>query len=93
MLSTVGFNNELTPEFLASVLKATDRNWPLNTRFSIKTLFSAVYDLQKLRIYLYYNRQIDKPFVLDVQRELAKTKDYRKVSLKDLISNENTNLQ
>jgi hypothetical protein len=50
------------------------------------TLYSVIYDLQKLRIYLYYNRQFDTPYVLDVKKELDKTTDYRKISLKDLIS-------
>ena len=82
MLSDIGVQGDLTVEFMASVLNATHQN-----RFSsVKTLYSAVYDLRKLSIYLYYNRQFDKPYVLDVKQELAKTKGYRKVSLKSLIS-------
>ena len=82
MLSNIRTQGDLTAEFMASVLNATHQD-----RFSsVKTLYSAVYDLQKLSIYLYYNRQFDKPYVLDVKQELAKTKGYRKVSLKDLIS-------
>ncbi len=69
-------------DVIYSVLNATHQD-----RFSsVKTLYSAVYDLPKLSIYLYYNRQFDKPYVLDVKQELAKIKGYRKVSLKDLIS-------
>lgn len=82
MLSKMGAENDLTVEFMTSVLKATHQ---------YTTLFSTVYDLQKLRIYLFYNRQFDVPYVLDVKNELAKTTDYRKVSLKDLISNRNMN--
>jgi len=80
MLSNIRTQGDLTAEFMASLLKATHQD-----RFNIKTLYSAVYDLQKLSIYLYYNRQFDKPYVLDVKQELAKTKGYKKVSLKDLI--------
>ena len=52
----------------------------------IRTIYSAGYNLQKDIIYLYYNRQFDKPYVLDVTQELAKSGRYRKVALKDLIS-------
>ncbi len=82
MLSKMGAENDLTVEFMTSVLKATHQ---------YTTLFSTVYDLQKLRIYLFYNRQFDVPYVLDVKKELAKTTGYRQVSLKDLVSNRNMN--
>lgn len=83
MLSEIGAQSDLTVEFMASVLEATH----LDGEF--KTLYSAVYDLQQLRIYLYYNRQFHAPYVLDVKEELAKTSSYyyRKMSLRDLISN------
>jgi hypothetical protein len=81
MLSKISTKNDLTVEFMASVLKATHQNG------MYKTLYSVIYDLQKLRIYLYYNRQFDTPYVLDVKKELAKTTGYRKTALKDLISN------
>ena len=82
MLSKISAQSDLTAEFMASVMNATHQD-----RFFVKTLYSAVYDLQKLRIYLYYNRQFDKPYMLDVKKELAKTTGYRKISLKDLVSN------
>jgi len=82
MLSKMGAENDLTVEFMTSVLKATHQ---------YTTLFSTVYDLQKLRIYLFYNRQFDVPYVLDVKKEVAKTTGYRQVSLKDLISSRNMN--
>jgi hypothetical protein len=83
MLSRIGAENDLTVEFMASVLNAThqDRLY--------KTLYSAIYDIQKLRIYLYYNRQFDTPYVLDVKKEVAK--GYRKTALQDLISNSTMN--
>jgi len=79
MLSKIDIVNDLTVDFMTSVLKATHQNgrW--------KTIFSTIFDLKKLRIYLFYNRQFDKPYILDVNEELAKTDRYRKVSLKDLI--------
>ena len=92
MLSKVGNENNLTVDYIASVLNATHRDWFFNTRFSIKTIYSAVYDLNNLLIYLYYNRQFDKPFVLDVKKELAKTELYKKVSLEELVSNMNTGM-
>jgi hypothetical protein len=82
MLSKMGVEIDLTVEFMTSVLKATHQ---------YSTIFSTVYDLQKLRIYLFHNRQFDVPYVLNVKNELAKTTDYRKVSLKDLISNKDMN--
>ena len=86
MLSKKGAQNDLTVAFMASVLKATHR------RFGrLITLYSAVYDLQNLRINLYYDRQFDVPYVLDVKKELAKTTFRRKVSLADLISNGDPN--
>ena len=85
MLSTIGGKNDLTVEFMASVLNATHQN------MRIKTLYSAVYDIQKLLIYLYYDRLFDAPYVLDVKEELAKTTFRRKVSLTDLISNMDLN--
>jgi len=91
MLSKAGGDHKLTVEYLASVLNATHRNWFFNTRFSLKTIYSAVYDLRNLQIYLYYNREFDKPYVLDIKDELAKTDNYRKVSLTELVSNRNTN--
>ena len=86
MLSTIGAQNDLTVEFIATVLKATRRRYS-----RVKTLYSAVYDLQKLRINLYYDCQFDSPYSLDVKKELAKTTDRRKVFLKDLISNRDLN--
>lgn len=84
MLANIGAQNDLTVEFMTSILEATHQD-----NFSVKTLYSAVYDLKNLRIYLFYNRQFDEPFVLDVKEELAETKKYRKVSLKDLIAGKN----
>ena len=40
MLSKGVDQDDLTVEFMASVLNATHRNMPFNTRFSVKTLFS-----------------------------------------------------
>ena len=91
MLSKIGGEHKLTVEYIASVLDATHRDWFFNTRFSLKTIYSAVYDLKNLQIYLYYNRQFDKPYVLDINKELAKTDSYRKISLQELVSNWSTN--
>jgi hypothetical protein len=81
MLSKIGAQNDLTIDFMVSVLNATHQN------SATQTLYSVVYDLQNLRINLYYDRQFDSPYMLDVKKELAKTTFRRKVSLKNLISN------
>ena len=87
MLSEMIKENEMSVESMASVLNATHQNqW-----FGAKTLYSAIYDLQKLRIYLYYDRQFDEPYMLDVKEELAKNEFGTKVSLKELISDKNLN--
>ncbi len=81
MLSKMNTRNNPTMEFMASILNATHQN--------SFTIYSFVYDLQNLRINLYYNRQYDTPYILEVDKELAKTKEFRKVALKELISNWN----
>jgi hypothetical protein len=59
MLSKIGTQNDLTIEFMASVLNTTHQN------SDSQTLYSIVYDLQNLRINLYYDRQFDSPYMLD----------------------------
>ena len=81
MLSKIETQNDLTVEFMASVLNATHQN------SDAQTLYSVVYDLQHLHIYLYYDRQFDTPYILDVNKELAETPFRRKVPLVKLISN------
>jgi hypothetical protein len=85
MLSKIDAHNNLTVELMASVLNATHQN------SDSKTLYSVVYDLQNLGIYLYYDRRFESPYILNVKEELAKTTFRRKVSLTDLISNRNLN--
>lgn len=85
MLSKIDAQNNLTVELMASVLNATHQN------SDSKTLYSVVYDLQNLGIYLYYDRRFESPYILNVKKELAKTTFRRKVSLTDLISNRNLN--
>jgi hypothetical protein len=86
MLSKVIDQDDLTVEYMASVLNATHRDSFFDTRFSIKTLFSTVFDLKNMQISLYYKRQFNKPFVLDVKKELDKIDTYKKVSLEELVS-------
>jgi hypothetical protein len=86
MLSKVLDQDDLTVEYMASVLNATHRDSFFDTRFSIKTLFSTVFDLKNMQISLYYKRQFNKPFVLDVKKELDKIDTYKKVSLEELVS-------
>ena len=93
MVSKAMDQNDLTVEFMASVLSATQRNSFFNTRFSVKTLFSTVYDIKNLKIILYFKRQFDKLFVLDVIKELDKTDSYRKVSLEELVSIKSKNTE
>lgn len=86
MLSKLIDQDDLNVENMASVLNATHRDSLFDTRFSIKTLFSTVFDLKNMQISLYYKRQFDKPIVLDVQQELDKIDAYKKVSLEELVS-------
>jgi hypothetical protein len=87
MLSKIGGQNDMTIEFMTSVLNATHQN------SASQTLYSVVYDLQNLRIILYYDRKFDSPYMLDVKKELAETMLRRKVSLTDLISNRDLNTE
>lgn len=80
MLSKITSESDLTVEYMASILKATNQN-----NWFAETIYSTIYDLRNLRIYLYRDRNFDSPYVLDVRGELAKTKGYRKVSLNDLM--------
>lgn len=80
MLSKIGGENDLTIEYLTSILNATSQN-----NWFAETIHSTIYDLQNLRIYLYTERQFGSPYVLDVAGELYKTTGYRKVSLKELM--------
>lgn len=79
MLSKIGKKNDLTVEYMTSILDSTHQDW------LFKTLFSVLYDLKKLRIYLYHSRQFNKPYIFDVKKELAKTNSYRKIPIEDAI--------
>jgi hypothetical protein len=91
MLSKAQDQDDFTVGFMASVLNATHRDWYFDTRFSVKTLFSTVYDLKNLHIFLYYKRQFEKPYKLDVKEELDKTDTYRKISLEEFVSKRSEN--
>ena len=53
-----------------------------------RSLNSVVCDLPKLRIYLYFDRQFDTPYNIDIKTELAKTTEvYRKIALEDMVFN------
>lgn len=84
-------DNNLTVKYLASILNATHRDWILNTKYSFKTLFSVVYDLRNLKIFLYYKRNYESPIVFDVRKELLKAENYRKESLDSLIIDTTSN--
>ena len=84
MLSHMGPEKDLTPGFMASVLETThqDNTW--------STIYSVVFDLPKLRIYLYWDRQFARHYLLDVEKELTEIAPHRNfsiVSLKELIAN------
>lgn len=65
-------------QLMASVLEATHQN-----QF---TIYSFIYDLRNLKIYLYCQRRFESPYLLDVKQELEKTTGVRKINLQDLIS-------
>ena len=89
MLSGLDAEQDVTIPFMGSVLKATHRNWWFNTPLSIKTAYSTVFDPRNLQIHLYFNRQFDQPYMIDVQRELEERIPYKKVPLADLVVNNN----
>ena len=89
ILSELDSEQDISLEIMGSVLEATHRNWWLDTPFSIKTVYSAIFDPRHLQIYLYFNRQFDHPHLIDVQRELQESKSYKKVPLTDLVSHDN----
>ena len=93
MLSGVNSEKDFTVEFMGSVLEATHRNWWFNSPFSIKTVYSTIFDPRNLQIYVYLNRQFDHPHVIDVQQELQESKSYKKVSLTDLASHDNAHIE
>ncbi len=86
MLSKIGSENDLTVKYLASVLKATHQDTK-----DVKTLYSNIYDLQNLRIFLFFDRQFDSPYVLDIANEMTNTQFIRIIDLKELISNKDLN--
>lgn len=83
ILSTMATGTELSLALMTSALKATHAN----RRY--KTLYSAVYDLKKQRIYLFYQRRFDAPVVLDVDKALYRVqypKKYRIVPLEQVVA-------
>lgn len=83
MLSKIGPQDDLKLDSIVSILKATSQS---------STIYSTVFDVKMLKIYLFYDPQFkvplqfEVPYVLDVKKELAETRDYRKIPLTDLIS-------
>lgn len=82
MLSEIRSKNDLTVDLMTSVLKATQRQYG-----RMKTLYSVVYDLNGMKIYLYYERNFSQPTVLDVHAHLAKTVGSGKINLNELLKN------
>jgi hypothetical protein len=80
MLTEIGVKNNLSIEAMAVVLAATHIEGYLNT------LYSTLYDLKTGDIYLYYERDFESPYILNVKTELARSPSYRQVELKDLVA-------
>jgi len=86
MLARIKSEKDLSVQTLAAVLDAARQ--PDGARSS--TIYSELYDLKNMRIYLFYNHQFDTAYVFDVADELGKTKGkFRRVALKDLILDQN----
>jgi hypothetical protein len=79
MLSEIQAARGLSVESMASVLEATHQEPPY------KTLYSAIYDLRKLKIFLYYDCDFKSPVELDLASELARVKKYEKTPLTDIV--------
>jgi penicillin V acylase-like amidase (Ntn superfamily) len=70
MLKEISTRDELTPELMADVLKATHQKsgWIDPT----KTIYSAVFNLNTMDIHLYYDGKFNTPYFLNVKSELSK---------------------
>lgn len=77
MLSDLGSGEDLTAEFMASVLDATHQEG------EVSTIYSTVYDLREGIAYLYYDHRFDEPVVLDVAAELERGD--RQVNIDELL--------
>jgi hypothetical protein len=79
MLSEIQAAHGLSVESMASVLEGTHQEPPY------RTLYSAVYDLRKLKIFLYYDCDFTSPVVFDLASELARVPKYEKTPLTDIV--------
>lgn len=66
MLSEIKSENDLTVDFLASILDRVHEEGK-----GLNTLFSNIFDLKKGLVYLYYWRQFDYVVTLDVAEVIA----------------------
>jgi hypothetical protein len=80
MLSEIQAVQGLSVESMASVLEATLQGPPY------RALYSVVYDLRKLKIFLYYDCDFNSPVELDVISGLARAPMYQKTPLKDFVA-------
>lgn len=84
MLRDVSITDELTPEFMADVLKATRQNSGLID--PTKTIYSAVFNLNTMDIHLYYDGEFETPYFLNVKSELLKASEKTIFPLSEVIT-------
>ncbi len=83
MLQEIGAQQELTAEYMASILDAT------HAEGQVSTIYSAVYDLPERLIYLYIHHRFNEPLTLDVYEQLAEGD--KQVPIEDLFPDVSTN--
>lgn len=84
MLRDASITDELTPDFMADVLKATHQKPGLID--PTKTIYSAVFNLNTMDIHLYYDGKFETPYYLNVKSELLKTSERTIVPLSEVIT-------
>jgi len=74
----------LTQEFMVSILEKThqEKGWIDPTR----SIFSVVFNLNSLDIVFFYESKFDKPYLLNVRSELAKTHEKKIIPLPEVMA-------
>jgi Acyl-coenzyme A:6-aminopenicillanic acid acyl-transferase len=80
MLSSYEAARTVSVESARDVLQATSQS-----DAGLYTIYSELYDLKNLRVYLYYSRDYSSPIILDVKTELKNWKKGMQKPLKELI--------
>lgn len=86
-LKKLSGEEDLTQEFMASILEKTHQEGGLINPY--RSIFSVVFNLTTLDIRFYYESKFDKPYLLNVTSELAKTTDKKIIPLPEVMASLN----